>query len=382
MAGPSLPLPATEMDEKFLEDVTSPYELHIADSKMPGAGFGLFVREEVPAGKEVFRVAVPAVSAVYREMSAHGFKASEMGLAIRTLIRLMVLHQSGRLADNQWQAILALKSHRALITQSKELDWAATKADIRLVKEAIKDDVSENDLEDMYFRGFEEQGEVLTGDPIIDAPIRLARSQLHAILDALADDNQELSSVEAKIREIFDNLSSRKPWPIHVSPVPNIYVMLAERSEREQQWEKALHYWLKIVYVIDPLRYPDRLNIHRVDDLMSLTQLEARISQMSKTDSAIKANFSTMEASISAVQYGHNSRLKADAAASLGANHVIYKVAAHYVEVKDKQMMTSIGVSPSVRQSGPLRETRDERFRLGERKLLEWAGIDITDKTL
>jgi len=38
--------------------------------------------------------------------------------------------------------------------------------------------------------GFEEQGEILTGDPILDAPIHLARSQLHALLHALADDNQ------------------------------------------------------------------------------------------------------------------------------------------------------------------------------------------------
>lgn len=65
MADLSLPLSAMEMNGKFLEGITSPYELYIADSTMPGAGFGLFVHEEVPAGKEVFRVAVPAVSAVW-----------------------------------------------------------------------------------------------------------------------------------------------------------------------------------------------------------------------------------------------------------------------------------------------------------------------------
>ena len=61
MADPSLI--STEMNNKFLEDIICPYELYIADSKMSRAGFGLFVREEVPAGKEVFRVAIPAVSA-------------------------------------------------------------------------------------------------------------------------------------------------------------------------------------------------------------------------------------------------------------------------------------------------------------------------------
>ena len=63
MANPSLISSVTEMNQKFLEGITCPYEVSIADSKMSGAGFGLFVREEVSAGKEVFRVAVPAVSA-------------------------------------------------------------------------------------------------------------------------------------------------------------------------------------------------------------------------------------------------------------------------------------------------------------------------------
>lgn len=53
-----------EMTEKFLEGLTCPYELYVADSTISGAGFGLFAREEVPAGKEIFRAAVPVVSAV------------------------------------------------------------------------------------------------------------------------------------------------------------------------------------------------------------------------------------------------------------------------------------------------------------------------------
>ena len=83
--------------------------------------------------------------------------------------------------------------------------------------------------------GFEDQGEMLTGDPILDPPIHLARSQLHALLYALADYNQELSSVEAKIREACNGLSSRKCWAINISPMPDIYVTLARRFEEEQQ---------------------------------------------------------------------------------------------------------------------------------------------------
>lgn len=64
MAHPSLISSATEMSANFLEGFKCPYDPYIADSKMSGAGFGLFVREEIPAGKEVFSVPVPAVSAV------------------------------------------------------------------------------------------------------------------------------------------------------------------------------------------------------------------------------------------------------------------------------------------------------------------------------
>ena len=64
MADRSLAVLPTETTEGFLEGLTSPYELYVADSTMAGAGLGLFVREEIPAGKEIFRAAVPVLSAV------------------------------------------------------------------------------------------------------------------------------------------------------------------------------------------------------------------------------------------------------------------------------------------------------------------------------
>lgn len=51
-------------NDKSLEGIACLHQLFVADSNISGAGLGLFVREEVPAGKEVFRVAMPAVSAV------------------------------------------------------------------------------------------------------------------------------------------------------------------------------------------------------------------------------------------------------------------------------------------------------------------------------
>ncbi len=88
----------------------------------------------------------------YHEIKAHSPEAKEVDSATRMLVRLVILHQHERLTDNQWQAILALQSHKALIEQSQESDWAEMNADIRLVKEVTGDDMSESDLEDLYWR--------------------------------------------------------------------------------------------------------------------------------------------------------------------------------------------------------------------------------------
>lgn len=94
-------------------------------------------------------------SGSYSEINAHApdaLKAKKDSSGIRMLIRLVLLHQHGRLTDNQWQAILALQSHKASIEQSRGLNWAAINADIRLVKEVTKDDMSNSDMEDLYWR--------------------------------------------------------------------------------------------------------------------------------------------------------------------------------------------------------------------------------------
>lgn len=525
MADRSLITLQTEITEGFLEGLTSPYELYVADSTMSGAGFGLFVGQEVPAGKEIFRAAVPAVSAVestastcdncfawvglsdpfrtpvkllscvackatkycskmcqrtawrryhkeeckiYCEINTRSMKAHELNSTTRMLIRLMVLHQHGQLPDNQWQAILALESHKTSIEQSEDLDWAAINADIRLVKEVTKIDLPETDLADLYWRikinehsmdspmqpmlgscvvpgaalinhscypnahhlsegpelvvrscqkiakneeikiayidhtksfkerqeelftayaficqccrcseGFEEHGEILTGDPTTDAPIHLARSELDDLLHGLRSDDQVLGGVEARIREICRNEGSGKPWPINTAPIPNIYVVLVQRFEEEQQWKEALYHWLRIVYVIDPLRYTDRFNPHRVEHLMLLAQLEARIETVSETDVAVKATFQGISSKFSVALYSHFFRLREDAAATLGTNHLIYRVAANYVNVRDAQMMASLKVTPSEweKMKGP-------KLEECERALLKWAGIDLGMKVI
>ncbi|KAL9102561.1 MAG: hypothetical protein Q9163_002311 [Psora crenata] len=434
----------------------------------------------------------------YHEFTAHGCKPTELSLAIRMLIRLVILHQHQQLRDNQWKAILAFESHKELMEKSEALDEAGLSAEIRLVKALTNDDASESELADLCWRvstmcpttliefamadrspehalsqikfnqhsidspmqprlgsclvpgaalinhscdpnthhlsegpelvmrssrkiikdeeitisyidstqcfeereealftayafacqcrrckkGFGEQGEILAGDTIIDEPIRGAKSRLDALLGGLEDGSQDPNHAEARMREICASLPSEKRWPINISPVPSLYGVLANMLQSKQQWVKALQLWLKIVYIIDPLRYPNRLNPHRVEHLMSLCQLEGLISQMREIDHGVKAAFASAEASMSVVQVYHNIQLKEDAAATLGTNNVIYKLAAYFLEVHDKQMMTGLGVTPSQWKSESAKEMRRERFKLRELELLEWAGVDLSTKTI
>lgn len=88
----------------------------------------------------------------YREIDPQLLKPKKDSLAIRMLLRLIVLHQYGQLSKNHWKAIWALESHRKLMKQSKELDLAAINADIRLLREVTKCDISEDDLQELYWQ--------------------------------------------------------------------------------------------------------------------------------------------------------------------------------------------------------------------------------------
>ena len=123
-------------------------------------------------------------------------------------------------------------------------------------------------------QGFKEQAEVLTGDFLYDASIRNAKQKLHSLLDTIANCTESVDDAEKKMQDICDKSLSGKPWPVNAYPLANIYQVLFRRLEAEQQWEMALRICLKIVYVIDPYRFLERLNPHRVEQLMALCQLE------------------------------------------------------------------------------------------------------------
>lgn len=76
-------------------------------------------------------------------------KPIDKTLATRMLLRLIVLHQHGQLTNNQWKAISALDSKKGFMHQSDELDLSA---DIKLLKPVTKCDMSEADLQELYWR--------------------------------------------------------------------------------------------------------------------------------------------------------------------------------------------------------------------------------------
>ena len=82
------------------------------------------------------------------------------------------------------------------------------------------------------------------------------------------------------------------------------------------------------------------------------------------------------------VQNHHNIQLKEDAAASLGTNNTIFKIAAHYVEVIDERMAINMKVSHSVWQSERVKRMMKERYESRELELLKWAHIDLTTKII
>ena len=73
----------------------------------------------------------------------------------------------------------------------------------------------------------------------------------------------------------------------------------------------------------------------------------------------------------------HFVRLQEDAAATLGTNHLIYRVAANYVEVSDAQMIAMLKVTPS-----DWKKMKGLKFEECEQALLKWAGIDLTTKVI
>lgn len=126
-------------------------------------------------------------------------------------------------------------------------------------------------------KGAKGEGELSTGNPLLDERIDNAKSQLQALVVLIMTGQQSLDSIERTVLEICRDGYPGKAWPSTVQPIPTINTFLALMFQKQGSWRKALYYWLKVCYVIDPIRFPDRLDPTRLENLALLATLEGYV---------------------------------------------------------------------------------------------------------
>ena len=110
--------------------------------------------------------------------------------------------------------------------------------------------------------------EFLSDNSVFDPRIHKAKSELHVLFNMFAYSTQKLDGIETRMQEIGSE--TEKPQPIDNPPLPKLYNRLAMIFKNKQRWGKELQLRLKIMYIIDPLRFFERLNPYQVESLMKL----------------------------------------------------------------------------------------------------------------
>ena len=77
---------------------------------------------------------------------------TKIGIAIRMLLRLRVLHRHGQLTSSEWTAVQTLESSTTHFENSTDLDWRATPRYIETVRRMTHDDLSQSVLEDLFVK--------------------------------------------------------------------------------------------------------------------------------------------------------------------------------------------------------------------------------------
>ena len=116
--------------------------------------------------------------------------------------------------------------------------------------------------------------EFLTGDKSKDQQIHKARLELSGLIDAVIEGHQDPEEAKTAIRKLCQEAANPTSWPIFAYPLPSVHTVLAEMVDGQNRWEKALKIRIKLGYLIDPLCYPEPLEMQRVQNLMDLCQLE------------------------------------------------------------------------------------------------------------
>ena len=115
--------------------------------------------------------------------------------------------------------------------------------------------------------------EMLTGFSKKDEITKIIMSELDTLSLSFISKSINADDAVRTLKTCCNRVSPGKKWTVYMHPVPTILTFIAQRYEIEKQWKNALHYWFKIVYVIDPRRYRHRLLPPRIENLHNLAQL-------------------------------------------------------------------------------------------------------------
>ncbi|KAG8527894.1 uncharacterized protein KY384_006810 [Bacidia gigantensis] len=488
MANKAPALSNNKNSKLLLDGLQNPYNLYIRDSKLSGAGSGLFAGKEVPAGSEIFRVDDCQKMALkryhknecklYKKMNDPTInggnpRVKELNTTNRMLIRLVSMYEHKDITTKQWQAFQHLQYHKEAVKQASQADLASIKRNLEINKSLTSHDLTVEELEGIYWRIiFNQQAkrqmpDTLLGRYVVPAAAMInhsCRVNAHPVSDGAAiilrsthlimkdeeitrsycaetytykqrqnrllkayafncrcprclmDEKDDLkhmtsdlrqedtlqavkmeieiyitalmnnrpsflstSDIETRCKQLCNISETAKWWPIDLDPIPALLLGLAARFEAEGQWKRALGLRFKIVYLINPIRFRDRLNPFRLSQEFDLIQLERRICQLMKTDTDVQTSFKSVKSAIDWVLYGHILILLGDTQESFGVNHVFHKILRHldqqFVDAKlrDSGMKESQWYSMQVTNEHKVLQDKSEDV------LLKWLGIDLGD---
>ena len=115
---------------------------------------------------------------------------------------------------------------------------------------------------------FEDPEEMPRGDPAQDSAVIFITETLRKMPD-LMQHGLDINEVESSIRSLCTNANMfKKTWQITMPPLPNIYELLAYMLDAvHHRYKDSLTIWLKLVYAIDPVRFPNKIMYERVENL-------------------------------------------------------------------------------------------------------------------
>lgn len=114
--------------------------------------------------------------------------------------------------------------------------------------------------------------ELKTGDAKLDREVQQTQRFLRS-LAYLDYDQIPIGCIEADIIRICHNGYLGKPWPCTIQPLPNLIKALAVHYQYRNTL-KSYGLWLKVCFECDPILWPNRYSVRRVENFMKYVGME------------------------------------------------------------------------------------------------------------